>query len=1048
MTGHRSLITPSSFGDYELIEEIARGGMGVVYKARQVSLDRLVAVKMILAGEFATPQFVQRFRTEAAAAAVLHHPNIVAIHEVGVNAGQHYFSMDFVAGPNLAALVGHQPLPARRVAQYLKTIAEAIHYAHEQGILHRDLKPSNVLIDANDQPRITDFGLAKRLTGKSEMDLTLSGQVLGSPNFMPPEQASGKHGKVGRYSDVYALGGILYHLLTARPPFQADSLEIIVSQVLTAEPVSPRMLNPTVPRDLETICLKCLEKEPSRRYATAQTLADELGRFRRGEPILARPASQPERAWRWCRRQPVRAGLIAALVLVFVLGFSGVVWQWQRAERQRFRAEDNELFARQNAYAADMNLAQRAHQDNNVGLATSLLNKHRLGAKSEIRNPKSEIDLRGWEWRYLWQLCQSDESVRLQTNSGSIGAVAISQDGRVMAVQTGGDKVVVWDLISKRPMAELPSSDSIEILGLSPNGSLLAVSTRDARREPMVEVWDVQARKISRTLNHPSPVRSLAFSPDGTLLATFDNQGTIALVEWAANHTLTNLSVLPPRHGGAGVVDFSPDGSRLAIGEDYGRIRILNWRAETTVSMTHQTQTGDGVMALAFSPTTGLLATGFGYSSGTIRLWDVSSGEPRGQLTNHTDQITALTFTPDGQLLASASADRTIQIWSVADQVELRRWRGHEGEGMALAFLPNGKTLVSGCQERAACYWDLSATNLPPAHTRLAISYGPGSQAVLAPPSFAREPLDPKVVRRFGFAFTPDGRNFITSDREGSLGFWDARSVRLMERLPALGSNHWGVALSPDGHWLAAGNAAGKVNLWDWSERRLVKSLEVPFEWFGDLRFSRSGKFLLGRAAENDQTVSVRIWRTNDWAEAPLTGSQSAALWSADLSPDDRLLATGYSNGAVKLWDFPSGEHEMTITNHTGALLAVLFSPDGRVLASASHDGQVGLWDVFARRELATLRGHLGSVWSAAFSPDGRRLATGGSGAKDAVKLWDLATQREILSLQGEGDFFFHVAFSPDGSTVMATSFTGVAHLWRAPSWTEIAAAEKKQRAP
>ncbi len=934
---------------------------------------------------------------------------------------------------------GTQPLPARRAAQYLKTIAEAIHYAHQQGILHRDLKPSNVLIDANDQPRITDFGLAKRLEG--ETSLTLSGQMVGSPNFMPPEQATAKHGKVGRYSDVYALGGILYHLLTARPPFQADSLEVIVSQVLTAEPVSPRLLNPTVPRDLETICLKCLEKEPSRRYATAQALADELGRFLRGEPILARPVSRPERAWRWCRRQPVRAGLIAALILVFVLGFSGVVWQWQRAERQRFRAEDNELFARQNAYAADMNLAQRALQDNKVGLATSLLNNHRPARKSEI-------DLRGWEWRYLWQVCQPDESVRLQTNSGSIGAVAISQDGRVMAAQTGGDKVVVWNLISKRPMAELPTSPSVESLRLSPTGNLLAVSIGNVRGKPAVEVWDVQAQKISRTLNHPSPVRSLAFSPDGTLMATFDNQGTIALVEWAANRTLTNLSVLPPRHGGAGVVAFSPEGSRLAIGEDYGRIRILNWRAQTTVSMTNQTQTGDGVMALAFSPTSELLAAGSGYAGRTIRLWDASSGEPRGQMVHQAGEVGALAFAPDGRLLASAGDDRMIRIWNVVDQAERACLRGHEREGMALAFLPDGKTLVSGCQEGAACYWDLSAANQPSGHTTLAISFGVGSQTVLAPRSFAREVLDPRVVRRFGFAFTPDGRHFITSDREGSLGIWDARAVRLTERLPVLGSNNWGVALSPDGRWLAAGNASGKVNLWDWSERRLLKSLEVPFEWFGFLRFSRSGKCLLAGAAHNDQTVSVRIWRTNDWAEVPLASPQPARVWSADLSPDDRLLATGYANGAVKLSEFPSGEHETTITNHTGALLAVLFSPDGRVLTSASWDGHVGLWDVFERRELATLRGHLGSVWGAAFSPDGRRLATGGSGAEDAVKLWDLATQREILSLQGEGEFFFHVAFSPDGSTVMATSFTGVAHFWRAPSWKEIEAVEKKGKGP
>jgi WD40 repeat protein len=822
-------------------------------------------------------------------------------------------------------------------------------------------------------------------------------------------------------------------------------LEVIVSQVLTAEPVSPRLFNPTVPRDLETICLKCLEKEPSRRYPTAQALADELGRFLGGEPILARPASQPERAWRWCWRQPVRAGLIAALGLVFVLGFSGVVWQWQRAERQRFRAEDNELSARQNAYAADMNLAQRALQDNNVGLATSLLNKHRPARESEIRHPKSEIDLRGWEWRYLWQFCQSDESVRLQTNSGPIGAVAISQDGRVMAAQTGGDKVVVWDLVSRRPMAELPSSDSMEILGLSATGSLLAVGTYNARREPMVEVWDVQARKISRTLTHPSPVRSLAFSPDGTLLATFDNQGTIALVEWAANHTLTNLSVLPPRHGGAGVVGFSPDGSRLAIGEDYGRISILNWRAETTVSMTNQTPTGDGVMALTFSPTSELLAAGFGYAGRTIRLWDASSGEPRGQMVHPAGEVGALAFTPDGRLLASAGDDRMIRIWNVVDQVELAGLRGHEGEGMALAFLPDGNTLVSGCQESAACYWDLSATNLPPGHTTLAISFGPGSQAVLAPPRFARNVLDPKVVRRFGLAFTPDAHSFITTDRNGSLGIWEARSVRLLEWLPALGSNNWGVALSPDGQWLAAGNAAGKVDLWDWSARRLVKSLEVPFEWFGFLRFSRSGKCLLAGVAHNDQTVSVRIWRTTDWTEVPLASPQSARVWSADLSPDDRLLATGEANGAVKLSEFPSGEHETTITKHAGAVPAVLFSPAGRVLASVSGDGHVGLWDVFARHELATLRGHLGSVWGTAFSPDGRRLATGGSGAKDAVKLWDLATQREILSLEGEGEFFFHVAFSPDGSTVTATSFTGVAHLWRAPSWEDIEAAEQKR---
>jgi WD40 repeat protein len=272
--------------------------------------------------------------------------------------------------------------------------------------------------------------------------------------------------------------------------------------------------------------------------------------------------------------------------------------------------------------------------------------------------------------------------------------------------------------------------------------------------------------------------------------------------------------------------------------------------------------------------------------------------------------------------------------------------------------------------------------------------------------------------------------------------------VQQKESLPALGSNNWGVALSSNGHWLAVGNASGKVNLWDWRNRRLAASFDVPFEWVGHLGFSRSGRFLWAIVIFNDWTTRFRIWRMEDLQEVPLAGVQVADIWWGDFSPDDRLLAAGYANGAVKLWDFPSGRHETTFTNQTGSVCAVLFSPDGRRLASTSWDATVKLRDLFAHGEVATLRGHLQGVWGAAFSPDGRRLATGGSAAKDAVILWDLATQRELLSLQGEGEYFDLVAFSPDGSTVMATSFSGVAHLWRAPSWAEIAAAEKVAVAP
>jgi serine/threonine protein kinase len=306
--GDATLAVPGThiryFGDYELLEEVARGGMGVVFKARQVSINRIVALKMILAGQLASPEDVQRFHREAEAAANLQHPNIVAIHEVGEHAGQHYFSMDYVAGTSLSAMVAENPLPAARAARYVQLAALAIHYAHQQGTIHRDLKPSNILIDEADQPHVTDFGLAKHIKG--DAGLTATGQILGTPSYMPPEQASGRKGQVTPASDVYSLGAVLYELVTGRPPFRAESAIDTILQVLETDPVPPRLLNPKVPADLDTICLKCLEKDPAKRYRSAQEVADELGRFLAGEPIQARPPSLPFAVRHWFR-QNIRA---------------------------------------------------------------------------------------------------------------------------------------------------------------------------------------------------------------------------------------------------------------------------------------------------------------------------------------------------------------------------------------------------------------------------------------------------------------------------------------------------------------------------------------------------------------------------------------------------------------------------------------------------------------------------------------------------------------------------------------------------------------------
>jgi serine/threonine-protein kinase len=307
----------SVFGSYELLEEIGRGGMGVVYKARQRTLNRIVALKLILTGARATAAEIKRFRTEATAAATLQHPNVVAIHEVGEHEGQNYFSMDYIEGKSLAEVIRRTPLPGEQAARYVKTVAQAIHYAHGRGILHRDLKPHNVLIDGTGEPRITDFGLARHI--ESDSDLTVSGAVLGTPSYMPPEQAGGKRKEIGPASDVYSLGAILYDALTGRPPFRADTPADTLYQVVNEEPAPPRLLNPKVPRDLDTICLKCLAKAPAQRYASADDLADDLGRFLRQEPIQARPVGPLSRLWRWCRRDPIVAGFSGATGLLLLL---------------------------------------------------------------------------------------------------------------------------------------------------------------------------------------------------------------------------------------------------------------------------------------------------------------------------------------------------------------------------------------------------------------------------------------------------------------------------------------------------------------------------------------------------------------------------------------------------------------------------------------------------------------------------------------------------------------------------------------------------------
>jgi eukaryotic-like serine/threonine-protein kinase len=1026
-----SLPLPRSLGDYELLEEIARGGMGVVFRARQKSLGRIVALKLVMGGPVASAAALQRFQAEAQTAASLQHPNIVAIHEVGEHEGQAYFSMEYIEGRDLSQVLRGGPLPPRQAAGYVKAIAEAIEYAHQRGIRHRDLKPSNVLIDPFDRPRITDFGLAKRLSGDSE--LTVSGQVLGSPNFMAPEQAQGAHAKSGPWSDVYSIGALLYHLITGRPPFQAATLTEVLRQVVANAPAAPRLLNANLPTDIETICLKCLEKEPGRRYPTAQALADELGRFLAGQTILARPIGPVGKTWRWCRHNPRLASATGAAVVSLLVGLAGVTWGWRRAEAEG-------VLARRNAYAANMNLLQRALEDSDLGRARMLLDRYRPQSRSPTSSPhvESKEDLRSWEWRYLWARCQSEERFTLCQYSNSVSALAFSPDTKWLALRRGSQTVAVWDAVAKRPLAELPAAGIrwCKALAFSPRGNLLARGSADASGAPVVSLWDVNAQKEKIALPHSSLVASLAFSPDAKVLATLAYDGTVRLWDLETQRVATEFASAPggsrgpisPRryttrvHDHYGCVVFSPDGRWLAVGGAKPQIRLrdLTTGEEEIKSLP---ESADGITTLAFSPDSRILAGGGGEQESRIYLWDLTAGTEV-QLTGHGGWIAALAFSPDGQRLASASSDQTVRLWDVARRAETRRLRGNQDEILAVAWSADGKDLVTGALDGSVRYFDPASRPTAP----YAVLPGPVQPWGGAP------------------AFFPDSKTFLTATwPDGAVVRWDAATVHAIEKLSFLGTNHTALDLSPDGRWLALGDGTGNIQVWDFPRRRILTNLVAPGTNVFAVWFSPHGSFLAcGAPASGGGTVG-KVWAVARWNEVRLPTLTAPQVLDANFSPDERILAHGYTDGTAAWWDLATGRRRASFECGFADSVHAVFSPDGRHFATGGIYGLTTLWEVATRQAKPIGRVYRNGLHDLLFSPDSRRLLASGTNPKEVMKFWDVETGQDVATLPGVPAWYFHIGFSPDGNTLFASSMEGTTLLWYAPSLAEIEARERKE---
>ncbi len=974
--------TSASIGDYLLLEQVAKGGMGVVYRAYHKKLDRIVALKMISSVSTPSPTETQRFLSEAQASAKLDHPGIVPIYEFGIHQSCPFFTMAFVEGSTLAEKLQNNPASPTYAASVSKSIATAIHYAHQQGIIHRDLKPSNILIDAYEFPKISDFGLAKRLSDASSN--TQTGQVLGTASYMPPEQARGDTRQIGPSSDVYSIGAILYFMTTGRPPFQAASCLETLRQVVECDPIAPQELNPAIPKDLQTIILKSLQKSPSARYLTALELAEDLERYLAGKPPLAKPTSQAERAVRWCLRNKAIASLLATTFIVLSAGivlssfFAMIANQRSQSLAHRTAVADaKSTEAQRHLYAARMSLVRANYESNNLGAAIELL--------AHYQSDRVEGNLADFEWFYWYRKCHP-YAFSLRVVSFGIRSVAFGPDGKrfASANESQMGEVGIRDsrtgvLLQTIQVCDPADVDELTSVAFSPDGNHLAIANGC-----MAAVWNAStAKQVLILSEQPQRICGLAYTPDGKNIA-IAIPGSVQIFDSVDGRVLLSLGesknpevLFHPDYGlgpnGLRIsqhrsIAIDPSGTILAT-TCIGDIPSLwNLRTGKMISSFPERH----CVSLNFSPD----GTRFAAVGKSLFLWDVATGELLLSKSAPTATFSDVAFHPDGDALATAGKDHTIRIWDLSSGNPRGTYVGHLGEVNCLEFSSDGSKLLSASDDGTVKLWN-AAPDVPPqlAHRQeeaptfeILDDY---KQVLLTTPNHEFT-LEHNRIQ--DVLMSPDHRRLATfgvvQNHQFETRLWDVATGKLVSSIKEIVDDP--VAILSD----------------DQEPLKLVMVDEYDeskgfFSQDGELLAILSTPILLIDSNRGDLLRRISL----------PSGTQ---VCDVAISPNKRYVATGTTGGEAFVWDIENGTLINRWKEHRSDAYRIAFSPDSRWLCSGGLDNLIVVYDIRDNKVSSRWNAHTqplripftsssGTLWEPGrvhqigFSPRGNRLVSAGA---------------------------------------------------------------------